>query len=265
MDNLSKIKIHDKVYECFTCTYYESDFEAVLKTDDLEIVKSDFSVVDKIIIMSSQNLILDTLTDYSELKGIEELINYYVDDNGQSKNAVHITIKRLDLLSKIEKLESEINPTINEGILTLDEYRTLCKEKLGKQCSSIIYSGEDVETEYGVEHFTFDSNDQTNIDSLFMASLATKLPQFYHPSTSPTTPCRIYSAEDIIKIYVTMKKTVLYHTTYTNQLYILLDKCEDKESMQSVQYGMELPDNNKSILNNAMSNMDAIVKTMVGG
>lgn len=261
--DLQKVKINDTVYECFTATYFNSDFDAILKTDDIDKVKSDFSKIDEIIIMNGSGLVVNKLISYKEIKSITELPNYYGDDSGNLYSAIEIVIKKMDITEELQKLEDKINNVIDISFMSVDEYRSYYKNNLSEICRNTIYNGTDVETEYGLEHFTFDDNDQRNIDSSFTAAYATGLSQFYHPSTTPTTPCRLYSASDIIQIYATMKKFILYHTTYTNQLYTLLDNCTDKDAIQAIVYGVELPKENQDILDSAMSNLDTVINTML--
>ena len=87
--------------------------------------------------------------------------------------------------------------------------------EMSKECEDTIYDGIDVELTTGKKHFSLQINDQTNINGIFSAVTigVTKYP--YHADGEP---CTMFSAEDIVSLYVAYKKYVTLQTTYNNAL-----------------------------------------------
>ena len=101
-----------------------------------------------------------------------------------------------------------------------NDLMTLAEKKVqmaNETCQSLIYAGIDVQLTTGQEHFSLEPNDQTNIDSMFTAVTlgATQYP--YH---SDGAQCKMYSAVDIVTLYVAYKTFVTKQTTYCNFLKI---------------------------------------------
>lgn len=140
---------------------------------------------------------------------------------------------------------------------------TLAEKKLdviSAACEATITAGIDVELSGGTEHFSLTGNDQTNIDGIFNAVVmgATEYP--YHADGKA---CCMYSAEDIIALYVTAKTFVTYQTTYHNALKQWLKRETDKNVIAGIEYGSDLPDDlaadMQNILAAAQEQINAIV------
>jgi len=133
-------------------------------------------------------------------------------------------------------------------------------------CESTITGGIDVELTDGTEHFSLTANDQTNIDGIFNAVVmgATEYP--YHADGAA---CRMYTAADIITLYVAAKTFVTYQTTYHNALKQWIKRETDKSVIAGISYGSTLPDDlaadMQSILEQAQEQINAIVAKLQGG
>ena len=89
-------------------------------------------------------------------------------------------------------------------------------EEVSNCCEKTICAGIDVTFTDGTqEHFSLQPNDQTNIDGVFNAIVlgATEYP--YHADGEP---CKMYSAADIVSLYVASKGYITKQTTYNNAL-----------------------------------------------
>lgn len=143
---------------------------------------------------------------------------------------------------------------------------TLAEKKItmaNDACQSLIYAGIDVELTKGTEHFALEPNDQTNIDSMLTAVTlgATEYP--YH---SDGNQCTLYSAADILTLYVAYKSFVTTQTTYCNFLKIWINRETDKSVLAGIVYGSELPDDlaaqMAAILESAAAQIQSIVGSM---
>ncbi len=143
---------------------------------------------------------------------------------------------------------------------TLAEKKT---KEISDTCQELIYSGIDVKLSKGVEHFSLQTHDQTNIDSMFTAVTlgATEYP--YHADGNQ---CVMYSAADIVTIYVSYKSYVTQQTTYCNFLKIWIGRETDPEVIGAIGYGSELPEDltaeMNSILSSAKNQIQQIVTTL---
>ena len=152
--------------------------------------------------------------------------------------AVRIVLKETDYELMVKKLNQQINPTIDYSTMSVEDFRELYIEKFGEICTATIYEGVDVETEYGLEHFSATEADQRNIKDLCDIAIMSKQGFTYHADGKQ---CKVYSAQDIIKIYIAIKSLVLYQTTYCNALNTYARGLSVKNEIAAIEYGMEIP------------------------
>lgn len=110
--------------------------------------------------------------------------------------------------------------------------------------AQVIEAGFDVETEYGIEHFTLSTADQTMLLGIY-AMVQGGLEQFpYHSvntSSRSLNKCTVYSDSDIAKIATTAFGYITYHESYANMLLQWLDRETDPEVVATIVYGAQLP------------------------
>ena len=158
--------------------------------------------------------------------------------NSLGEDAITIRLKNQSLEEKVEKLQEQINPTVNEEQMSVDEFRKLCWQRLNSECTKNIENGLNIETStHGLQHFTYDDYDQKNILTLATNAMATKIDVPYHAQNSN---CVIYSWQDMAKIYISLQKNLLYHNTYVNALHTLLKTKNSKEDLKAVVYGVQV-------------------------
>lgn len=132
-------------------------------------------------------------------------------------------------------------------------------------CQQLIYDGIDVTLSTGEKHFSLEVADQSNIDGIFNAVVwgATEYP--YHADGEP---CAMYSAADIMTLYVAYKSFVTKQTTYCNALRQWIKRVDDKETLNSIEYGATLPDDLEAgvekILNAAQQQVQSIIAKLTG-
>lgn len=111
-------------------------------------------------------------------------------------------------------------------------------KEISDACNTAITNGMDIELSNDeIKHFTYSIEDQSNINSMFRAVFmgATKYP--YH--TGPDF-CEIYSAQDIITIYLSLSSLVTIQTTYHNMLKHYVQSLEKIQDIRNVSYGQQL-------------------------
>lgn len=143
---------------------------------------------------------------------------------------------------------------------------TLAEKKIAlanDTCQALIYRGIDVELPGRTEHFSLEPNDQTNIDSMFAAVTLGAAAYPYH---SDGNQCVMYSAEEILTLYVAYKTYVTQQTTYCNFLKIWLRRETDDETLANIVYGSTLPEDlaaeMQAILEQAAAQIEGVVDAL---
>lgn len=125
-------------------------------------------------------------------------------------------------------------------------------EELSSICNQKITDGIDIElSNVEKKHFSYSIEDQANVSEMFNAIVmgATSYP--YHANGEG---CKMYSAEDIIKIYSALTALKTSQVTYYNQLREYVKTLEFVSDIQSVTYGQELTGSYLDTYNELMQN-----------
>lgn len=153
---------------------------------------------------------------------------------------------------------------------TEDEKKELLRsEKLramSEACEKTIYNGMDVLFGDGTqEHFSLDDADQNNIDGIFSAVTLGATAYPYHADGQS---CRMYSAKDIVTLYVSKQSFITKQTTYHNALKQWIERETSYAVLEGISYGVELPEDLakgvQAILTEANEQAQAIVAKLTG-
>lgn len=226
------------------------EFYVILKSDDFLKVKSDFKNV-SLIEVKVCGLSTDIYTDYDTFKGIELIPSIY-EDNGSLKDGIKVTLSKTDLATQVQRLNSQLNPTIDIESMTLIEYKNYILSNISQQCQAEVYNGLDIEISTGVKHFSYNNEDQMNILQAVTIiqngeGLITKVP--YHENGNL---CTLYSASDIITIYSNLQMMLTQKVTYCNTLNMYVKSLSTKEDVSKCYYGMDLPSDFQNNMNEVL-------------
>ena len=111
--------------------------------------------------------------------------------------------------------------------------------QMSSACSEAIVSGVDVELEGETLHFSLSIEDQINLMSLQSMAAAGAEAVPYHADGEE---CRYYIAAHFNKIVQTATAWKLYQESYFNSLRAYIRSMETQELLQTVFYGMEIPE-----------------------
>ena len=179
--------------------------------------------------------------------------------------------KVAELTEAVVGLKEKVDPIIDTENMTLDECKSYWQKEIGKQITSIIEQGIDVELSDGEQHFSLETHDQTNIDNTFLYALIFGLGSklFNRPEfLSLTIPyhenghiCQPYSISDIMSIKMTKDLTITYYTTLANAFNMWIARCTTKEEVLAINLSSTLPtdleSNSKNILNSTSNILNA--------
>lgn len=127
---------------------------------------------------------------------------------------------------------------------TLEELKSSKRLEVSNVCQQTIFNGIDVQLSSGeTKHYSLKTEDQINLIGK-QVQLATDATQFeYHADVEP---CEWYSREDMQKIVDTAFQFVSFNTTYCNSFYKYINSLSDKSQIQSLVYGIEIPEQYQS-------------------
>lgn len=125
-------------------------------------------------------------------------------------------------------------------------------EQLSATCNSAILAGFDIVLSDGVRHhFSLEITDQIMISMLASKAAAGQAAVPWHADDEG---CKFFSAEDITLINTVMEKLITYHQTYFNNLKQIILRSEDINRVNSIWYGMEIPEEEQTEVMRAILN-----------
>lgn len=123
---------------------------------------------------------------------------------------------------------------------SLEELKAAKRRGISSACEQLIYAGVEVTlADKSVGHFSLSEHDQINLFAKQIQVAAGMEKIEYHADSQP---CRYYSKEDMQTIITAAMWHVSYHTTYCNALNIWIAGLEQAEDLETVSYGVEVPD-----------------------
>jgi len=141
-------------------------------------------------------------------------------------------------------------PTIAEKKIT----------EMANQCQALIYAGIDVELSDGTKHFSLEPNDQTNIDSMWSTiTLGAK----EYPYHADGEQCKMFTATDIMTLYVAYKSYVTQQVTYNNFLKIWINRETDNATIANITYGDDLPSDLAAEMQNILTQAQAQIQSVI--
>lgn len=259
---LGKIKVDNEIFKYFEISY--DPFHVTIAADNEKDIVDLFNNAKSIIVMDNDGLVIKAITGYCGVESSTVKYDFYLDNENKLQPVITITLKEIDINKKLQSIEDAMKDTVpDETAMTLEEYMAYKIKQFGAECSKNIYAGVDVETSYGTEHFSATDEDQRDIKDLADAAMNAKVSLPYHADSSQ---CKVYSYQDIIKIYCEMKKLVLNETSYCNALNTYVrEKLYSKEEIAAVKYGQEITDstiksNMETVIAQGEAVMNAIAK-----
>lgn len=124
---------------------------------------------------------------------------------------------------------------------TLEEIKGQKIREMNAEQQKKIQNGVEVQLSDGtIERFSLKDQDQISLSTLQKKAETgdDKIP--WHVNNEDEH-CRYFSAKDMLIITETALQYVTYHVTYFRDLRIYINSMQDKESVQSVTYGMHIP------------------------
>lgn len=210
--------------------YYSVDFEYV--NDHILQITGDFPVKTDGFTISREleDGEMDELGDYSAYTTVYRTI-----ENGAQFSDDGSTY-----------VPPEPTPPPEPYIPTLEEAKFLKINDMNVRQQLAISDGIDITlTDGTVEHFTLTDHDQTSLMGL-QTQIAAGIDRIPWHTADHADHCKYYSNEDMQLIVTAAMAYVTWHVTYFRDLRIYIDSLQDKESVEAVVYGMDIPEEYQS-------------------
>lgn len=167
-------------------------------------------------------------------------------------------------LTKQEDWTEEMMASYNE--MVLNQAKTYKLLELSEACNAAIENGAEVELSDGAkESFTYTLADQANVSEMFTAVMSGATEYPYHQNGGD---CKMYSAQDIIKIYSTLSGMKTGQITYQNQLKQYVKTMTNVDDVYEVSYGQELTgeylEKYNTLIAQAQEQMQTVLSKMMG-
>lgn len=150
---------------------------------------------------------------------------------------------------------------IPEYVPTIEEIRERKISDLSTICNSMIINGVDIDINGEIEHFSYKAEDQVNIKNAFDLALRTQLDIPYHQNEGS---CKLYTAEQIINLYIAQQTNLTHHQTYFNQIKMFIKTIEDKDTVNAISYGDLLTGQYLDAYNAVMTQASVVINTLLG-
>lgn len=215
----------------------------------------------------TEKITIDRLTQDSV-----SILKQQFDKNGQQVGS-NIRCAYMNSASSREKLQEELpkdkwddlitvwgdKPTVEDPVIpepSLEDMKADLIKRMSNECNKAILNGVDLLLPDGeTYHFSMEIEDQLKIQALALkvANGETELP--YHADGEL---CRFFTAEEILMLNQAMENLVTYETTYFNSLKTYINSIENTDDLNTVNYGMEVPEEYQSEVYKALINLQEV-------
>lgn len=243
-----QIRINDNIYPIDNI-YRIFNLLKIIFPDEVNIDEftSLISESDKIELLTRGGNVYGEFLDYNTVYKIEENIVILSNDG-----SVYVEPEPLPDPEPTEPFP-EYKPTLEEVKLQkINELNTICNQ--------MIVNGIDIEFNGQTEHFTYKIEDQNNIKNAFDLARLTGLDIPYHQNEGS---CKLYTAEQIINLYISEQTNLTHHQTYFNQMKMYINTLEEKDVVKAIQYGDELTGTYLEAYNAVMQQASVVINTLL--
>jgi len=136
----------------------------------------------------------------------------------------------------------------NYELVILDFKQKHKIQLMSEVCRSTIENGFDIELEGGIKHFSLTTQDQININTLVLLSSQLELIPYH----ADNEECAFFTKQVFNEIAQKATQHITYHVTYFNSLKKYIESLTTESEIDAVSYGMEIPDNFKSVVLNTL-------------
>jgi hypothetical protein len=242
------------IYECLTNSEASNKISYYIN-NDLKSIYTNYTVIQSINTSFGTIYNGDGTSSNSTTIILSKDLSLEVNITNLTEQVEEQTTKSEQISQQIQILNDIVNPTYDLEKMTVDELQTY------NACQSIIAAGSDVELSIGTKHFSFKTEDQANIKSLFDTVVATNLSAKV-PYHADGEVCQEFDPKDIATLYFSMQSLITYHTTYCNLMHIMINETTEASKLRAITYGDSLRDDLEVKMNDILMGAANVIGTI---
>lgn len=244
---------------------FSSGLTLTVQGNNLSKVSADFAEITKLEVYQDDMLVA-TYNNIDTYDEITFLKNEYVAGEQKFSDALRIHLTKTDIISQVQRIDEQLNPTVDTDTMSLDEVKTWKIKEIGKVCREEIYEGADVTLSDGtVKHYTFDAEDQQDVLSAVTLAFAAKTMGFtldYIPFHATGQVCELLDTASMVAIYMTLQLKLTRLTTKCNMLNCMIRECNDKDEVLAITWETQLTEEYQNRYNEIVTASITIAQAM---
>lgn len=195
-------------------------------------------------------------------KEIEELVEITKEEAKTEENVFskivmdeegNPVMETITITEKVQKWILDENKVTEQSQVILQSLKDEKNKELNNLCTKQIYSGIDIETSVGTEHFSLTDVDQLNIKALYDKAMNGDASLLYH---SDGNLCRLFTSDEIITLMNAALYHVTYYTTLCNHLHVQVNNMRSEARINEVQFDVSsLSDSYKESFNTIINSL----------
>ena len=210
-----------------------------IQSNDFARLKQVFSNITKIEIFVSGNPVAQ-YTSYDSFSEMTYKGEVYIESENIFADTIEVKLTKTNLVDQVERIQKEVDKVIDIDSMSTEEYRQYLLGVISQKCQQQIYDGDYVNISTGNEKFTYNAEDQMNIQNavniLMLLPTLEKVP--YHASKNS---CYLMDALDMLTIYMTLQTRLTYLTTRGNAFNMWIQNAQTREELMNITWESELP------------------------
>lgn len=246
----------------FSATRFNSDSNLKIQSSDLSYVKDIFENIEKLEVFYGESKVAE-YTEYDGYSSIQYLGKVFCESEQRFVECLQITLTKTSLIEQVNRIEKKIDNTIDFDAMTMEEYKQYLLDDISAKGEAEIFAGTGVTLSDGTSKvFTYNLKDQLNLTVAAITSdklddLSLLMPYHEHEK-----PCTLYSARDILIIYMTLRMMAVEVQTRVNMLKNYIRTVNDKETLMTITYSTPLPTEYKAQYDAIMTASMEIMETL---
>lgn len=246
-DSVMKFDLHN-----FSVTDFNASGMLQIVSDDLYTVKGLLKAPKSIKVYNENTLVAEYDGTFETYDTISLEANIYVESLNSFQDILVVHMTKVNFMDRFEKIEEKVMGYVDVDKMDLEEYRDYIIGKIAEACRADIFAGTDVTLpDETVEFFTYKTEDQANILSMYM-QVKLSDEEIYLPYHSHGNFTRMYSSAEIIAIYETMRENIVSKTTRANYIIHAARGAATKEDLAKISYDMDVDPNTETQVTEAV-------------
>ena len=257
INNTNRINLVD-----FSVGDFKTNTSLKVQSTDLGYVKDLFENVQLIEVFFGETKVAE-YRDYDGYSSIQYLGRVFSESEQKFVECLQITLTKASLIDQINRIEEKLDDNIDFDAMTVEEYKQYLLDDVSAKGEAEIYAGTGVVLSDGTsEVFTYTNHDQANLT--VAAITVDKLDDLtllvpYHEHLKE---CKLYTAKDILIIYMTLRMMAVEVQTRVNMLKNYIRTINDKATLMTINYNTPLPDEWKAKYDAIISASMEILETL---